>query len=630
MPPSVSPADVSPPRRAEPQPAQRTDGYAALESYAAIGDGRTVALISTDGRIDWFPVPDLDSPPMFAALLDGERGGQLTMAPADGGTSSRVYLDGSNVLETTWTTATGTVIVTDSLNSGVAGRLPWTELARRVVGISGRVRMRWSVRPGAQLGVAAPWIERLPSGPVLRVGDVAAAVRGFEHHPQVDDAQVHGGFTTSPGSRHLVAVVGTEGEPLNLADPVHIDERVDSSIAAWQAWSASLDYAGSWRSDVLRHALILKLLIYSPTGAIAAAATTSLPESRAGGKNWDYRYAWVRDTSYTIRALVRIGAREEIHAAVAWLLKSLHRHGPHVFTHLSGDPPANRATAPAPGWHGIGPVINGNGASEQLQLGMFGDIFDVVRCYVDAGHVLDPATGKLLTELADLCCDQWRRRDAGIWELEEVQHYTSSKVSCWQALTCAIHLAELGQIPGRTQRWQTERAAIREFIQTHCWNDDLGSYTRYPETIELDASVLLSGDFDDGPQMSATIDVLRANLGVGPLLYRYTGMEREEGAFVACSFWLVSALARVGRVDEAREVMQQLLPLANDVGLFAEMLDPAGGESDVERPPFLGNLPQGLSHLSMINAAAAIDDATNDEATPGDAARNGSAEAAAS
>jgi GH15 family glucan-1,4-alpha-glucosidase len=595
----------------------RIDGYAALDSYAAIGDGRTVALISTDGRIDWFPVPDLDSPPMFAALLDSEQGGYLTMAPVGPSSCTRRYIDGSNVLETTWTTDTGSVIVTDSLNSGVAGRLPWTELARRVIGTTGQVQLQWTVRPGAQLGVAAPWVEQLPTGPVLRVGDVAVAVRGFAHHPQSGSGVVHGTFTSAPGSRHLVAVVGTAGEPLNMADPAHIDERIDSSIASWQAWSVSLDYTGSWAAEVLRNSLILKLLIYSPTGAIAAAATTSLPESLAGGKNWDYRYAWVRDTSYTIRALVRIGAREEIHAAVAWLLKSLHRHGPHVFTDLSGEPPANREFAPAPGWRGVEPVINGNGAAEQLQLGMFGDIFDVVRCYVDAGHVLDPASGRLLTELADLCCDQWRRPDAGVWELEDVQHYTSSKISCWQALTCAIHLAELGQIPGRTDRWQSERAEIREFVQAHCWNAELGSYTRHSGSTDLDASVLLSGDFDDGPQMSSTIDVLRAQLGAGPLLYRYTGMDNEEGAFVACSFWLVSALARVGRVDEARDLMHQLLPLANDVGLFAEMLDPTASRAD-GRPAFLGNLPQGLSHLSMVNAAAAIDDAV---ARPGTARR---------
>ncbi len=586
-------------------PLRRSDGYAPIESYAPIGDGRTVALISDDGRIDWFPVPDLDCPPIFGALLDADDGGHLALAPVGPARRSREYLTGTNILVTTYTMDSGAVRVTDSLNSGVAGRLPWTELARRIEGLRGHVEMQWAVRPGSRLGESSPWMQERPTGPVLRSGDVAVAVHGIDHHPVTSTWDIHGSFTTDPGSRHLIGLTGTRSEPLNLPDPADIDRRIEGTVDSWRAWSDSLDYDGEWAPQVLRHALILKQLIFSPTGAVAAAATTSLPESPAGGKNWDYRYAWVRDAAHTIRALIRIGAKEEIHAAVSWMLQSLRRHGAHVFTHLSGEPPSGRRTAPGvPGWRGIGPVLSGNGAAEQLQLGAFGDIFDVVRSYVEAGHLLDPDTGAMLADLADQCCDQWRRPDAGIWELPDEQHYTSSKIGCWQALTCAIELAECGQIPGRGGRWRTERQAIRDFIVRHCWNDEIGCYVKHPGTDELDASILLASGFDDGARMSSTIDAVRDELADGPLVYRYSGMQNSEGAFVACSFWLVGALARVGRSAEARQLMDELLPLSNDVGIFAEMIVPADGPAG---RTFLGNLPQGLSHLSLINAALAVD-----------------------
>ena len=442
---------------------------------------------------------------------------------------------------------------------------------------------------------------------MLRAADVALAVRGSGHEPVADHRGIHGSFTTAAGSRHLLGVVGTRGEPLNLPDPADIDSRIDGTIESWRRWSGSITYNGRWARQVLAHALILKQLIFSPTGAIAAAATTSLPESLTEAKNWDYRYAWVRDTAYTLRALIRIGSKEEVHAAVSWLLRSLRRHGVHVFTQLSGDPPTGRSVAEGvPGWRGIGPVVSGNEAAGQLQLGAFGDIFDVVRCYVDAGHQLDPDAGDLLARLADQCCDVWRRPDAGMWELPDERHHTSSKVGCWQALTCAIELSELGQLPGRGGRWRAERAALRDYIETHCWNEDVGAYVRSPGTTELDAAVLLTAGFDDGPRMSRTIDALRAELGDGPLLFRFSGARGTEGAFVACSFWMVSALARVGRADEAAELMDRLLALPNDVGILSEMIAPPTADSAAT---FLGNLPQGLSHLSLINAALAVDDA---------------------
>jgi len=240
---------------------------------------------------------------------------------------------------------------------------------------------------------------------------------------------------------------------------------------------------------------------------------------------------------------------------------------------------------------------------DQLQLSVFGDVFDMVRLYVDHGHVLDAGTGRLLAGMADQACDVWRHRDAGLWELERQEHYTSSKLSCWQALRCADHLARMGQIPGDPQRWASEAERIARWVHEHCWSDRRGAFVWYPGTDELDTSILLhaGSGFDVGPRMSSTIDALRAELGAGPLLYRYTGAAKEEAAFVAPSFWTVSALHAVGRTYEARALMDELVPLANDVGVLAEMIDPADGA-------FLGNLPQGLSHLALIGAALDLEE----------------------
>ncbi len=586
-------------------PANRVDGYADLRAYAAIGDGRTVALIALDGSIDWFPVPTLPTRPVFAALVDAPHGGRIELHPVDDYTVTRRYVPGTNVLQTTFTTATGRARITDALVTGVAGRLPWAELARRVDGLKGAVVLRWSVAPGTVLGTASPWVEHTVQGPVIRVDGVMLGVRGIDHGPSAAKGQaIAGAFTTSGGSRHLVVVTATEREPLHMVTPEIVDRGIDRTIANWKAWSDEFSWQGDWSEAVLRSALALKLLIYSPTGSIAAAATTSIPESREGSKNWDYRFAWVRDLAYTVRALICFGLREETHAAVSWLLTTIREHGPelHIFFALDGSVPEGVSHPDVPGWRDIGPVVVGNGAQGQLQLGVYGDLFDVVHAYVDDGNLLDAETGRLLASIADRACDNWQRPDSGMWELEDQQHYTSSKLGCWQALDCAVHLAELGQLPGGSQRWAAERERIRAWVETNGWSETRQSYVMYPGSERLDASVLLhaASGFDRGERMSATIDAIDSELGRGPLVYRYSGMQREEGTFVACAFWMAGALACIGRIEEAKARMGELVALGNDVGLYAEMMD-------AETNEFLGNLPQGLSHLALINAAITID-----------------------
>ncbi|MET0702689.1 MAG: glycoside hydrolase family 15 protein, partial [Mycobacterium sp.] len=352
----------------------RTNGFAPLRSYAAIGDGRTVALVAQDGAIDWLPLPDLDSLPVFAAILDERNGGRLELIPTVAFESQRSYLTDTNVLQTTFTTAAGRVRVTDALNVGVAGRLPWTELARRVDGIDGEVPMRWRVAPGTCFDTASPWARQTPYGTVLRVQELSLGVCVSEGMDvELTDQSAFGTFTVKAGERKVIGVIAAHAEPLMLSPVDDIDRGIDRTVAAWRDWSAQFECAGDWHDAVRRSALALKLLIFSPTGAIAAAATTSLPESLAGGKNWDYRYAWIRDTAYALDALRRFGLREETHASISWLLRTLRDHGPElgVFYRLDGSESDGTTTHDVPGWHGIGPVTTGNPAGGQLQLGTF-------------------------------------------------------------------------------------------------------------------------------------------------------------------------------------------------------------------------------------------------------------------
>ncbi|WP_082474177.1 glycoside hydrolase family 15 protein [Curtobacterium sp. Leaf261] len=594
---------------------ERIDGYAALRSYAAIGDGRTVALIARDGRIDWLPVPDLDSPAVFAAILDAEHGGHIALRPTDDHgpvRMERAYEPGTNVLVTTWTTDTGTATVTDAMVTGVAGRLPWAEIGRCVQGVTGTVEFAWAVEPGTLLGQATP--ERLDTvnGAVIAIDGVTIAIveEGFDPVHE-DGARFSGHFRTTgatdteAGSKSILTIVGTHDEPIFIPEPHNTMRGIDRTIQNWQTWSEAFSYDGPWAAAVERSALALKLLIHSPTGSIAAAGTTSLPENRDGGKNWDYRFAWVRDLAYTVRALNRFGLREETHAAVSWLMRTIAHHddGMPIFYTLGGERSDEVEERDAPGWRGIGPVTEGNRAGDQLQLGVWGDIFDIMRQYVDEGNVLDRQTAKTLESLADEACTKWEQPDSGMWELEDIQHYVTSKIGCWQALDAAITLYDVGQLQGSRDMWAKNRDLIVNWIAEHGWNEELGYYVMYQGSDKLDASILLHAPsgFDRGPRMAATIEAVKQQLSSGPLVYRYSGVQDEESPFVACSFWLASALACVGREDEARTLMDDMVAQGNDVGMFAEMISADTGD-------FMGNLPQGLSHLALINASITIEE----------------------
>jgi GH15 family glucan-1,4-alpha-glucosidase len=584
--------------------ARDADGFLDIEEYAALGDGRTVALVGSDGRIDWWPLPTIDAPPIFAAILDPTEGGYVALQPLDDQfTVTRRYLTDTNVLETTFTTSAGVLRIVDALTLGGSGPLPWGELVRRIEGIDGDVDMTWRVAPGARFNGAQPWTEIDEDTVTIHAGDQHLGVRCFEvGAPSVLAHSVEGQFTSSPGSRGVLAVTSVESGPLFLPARSELDHHFDRTVSRWQEWSTGVRYEGRWSEAVKRSALALKLLQFSPTGAIAAAPTTSLPEHTGGEKNWDYRYMWVRDSSYTVDAFMELGLHEEVQSAVTFLLSVIRHSAPdlHVFYTLDGAIADGQTTVAALGYRGSTPVRVGNSASRQTQLGTYGDLFDTMWHYVRNGHVLDAASGRLLADFADQCCDDWRCTDAGIWELPESRHYTNSKIGCWVALDRAVKLAEEGAITtDHARRWRSERDEISSWVNEHCWSASQHSYAFYAGSDQLDASTLLAGQtgFDRGERLANTVAAIRRELAEGALVYRYTGMKTEEGAFLACSFWLVSALVHLGDLDEAATLMDDATALANDVGLLAEQM------STSVPAHMLGNFPQGLSHLALINAA---------------------------
>ena len=588
----------------------REHGYAPIRSYAAIGDGRTTALVALDGSIDWLCLPDLDSPSVFAAILDAERGGRFALAPATPFEAERRYLPGTNVLETTFRTSGGAVRVTDAMPLPLAGIGPLREVARRVEGLSGTVSLEWSVEPRFHYGTRAARLGRRNGLAVADAGADAVAVRAWEAgEAELRDGSIAGRFDVREGDRALLALSAAHQEPLVFGSRDEVEQRLDGTIAFWQEWSGKRDYHGPWKDEVLRSALALKLLVYSPSGAIAAAPTTSLPETLGGERNWDYRFAWIRDSAFTLEALLDLGCPAEAHAFFWWLMHASQLSHPRlqVLYQLDGGNRAPERELSFEGYRRSRPVRIGNGAVEQRQLDIYGDLFQAVWVYVERGNEIDGEAGGRLAETAGLVCDVWRERDRGLWEVRsDPVHFIQSKMMCWVALDRAVRLAERGQLPREhAARWRREAAVLRDFVEEQGFSEAKGSYVRFAGSEELDASLLLGSlmgycDGDD-PRMMGTIDAIRQELGHGPYVHRYTGedgLEGEEGAFLCCSFWLVEALARAGRVGEATELMESLLELANDVGLYAEEIDPHTGE-------FLGNFPQGLTHLGLVSAAVA-------------------------
>jgi GH15 family glucan-1,4-alpha-glucosidase len=581
----------------------RVDDYAAIGDYGVIGDKRTAALVARDGSIDWMAIPTLDGPPAFDALLDSAGGGRFALCPDVPFTAGQAYVEDTNVLQTTFHTDAGVVRVTDALALPASRSLPWTQLLRRVDGLAGDVPMRFDVRPrwdGA--GGAGAVVERR-DGAVLFVRE--PDVLALQAFGAPTDAR--GTFRCAQGDSALLALHVFHDEPVSLEREAALRDRLEETIGHWRRWTHGCRYDGPWLSAVRRSALALDLLVDERTGAIAAAATMGLPERIGGERNYDYRYAWIRDANLTLEAMLNVGLTEQVHASLAWILAAIRRTHPHVqpMYRLSGSPHVPDRRLEWPGYRGSRPVTLGNDARAQLQLGSYGDLFDMVARYVADGGTLPPEIAQRLSAVADHLTRIWRADDAGIWELPDTRPYTQSKLASWVALDRAVRLARAGILDARrAHAWQACADAIRRFVHERCWSPARGAYARDAASDALDCGLLLAARasflLDEPERLAATLDVLRRELGAGgPLLYRASGMHEVEGAFLACSFWMVECLARTGRAEEAAEAMDALVALPGPTGLLSEEVDPRTGE-------LLGNLPQALSHLALINAAVAL------------------------
>ena len=590
----------------------RVDGYAPIEDYALIGDGRTAALVARDGAIDWLCLPNFDSPSVFAAILDRRRGGCFELRPEGPFDSSRRYLPRTNVLETTFTTATGTVRVVDALTLPGPKLAPMRELVRSIEGVAGAVPMRWRVQPRFDYGGHAPRCEWRRGVPVATWGAEAIAIAHSNAGTPVwcDDA-VGGRFEIGKGGRALLALAGAYAEPLVLPGAAAIAERLDVTIRFWTEWAGERACDGPWADQVLRSALALKLMIFAPSGAAVAAPTTSLPEEIGGERNWDYRFCWIRDSNFMISALMRLGCHAEARSLFWWFMQATALTEPelHVLYRLDGGVGPRERCLPLSGYRASAPVRVGNGALAQAQHDIYGALLETACLYSEGERALDRDTGAVLARIADRVCEIWRRPDSGIWEVRNGPfHFTHSKVMCWVALDRAVKMAGNREVPSyHAARWRREAAAIRDYVETECWSNQLRSYTRTAGSGDVDASLLmlpLVGYGDrQGDRIRGTVDAVNRLLREGDFVYRYRaddGVCGGEGAFLNCSFWLVGALARCGRVDEAGDLMHNLVARANDVGLFSEEIDPPSGA-------FLGNFPQALVHLALVDAALALE-----------------------
>jgi GH15 family glucan-1,4-alpha-glucosidase len=583
----------------------RFEGYAAIEDYAAIGDGRTVALVAKDGAIDWLPVSCLDDPPVFAALLDADRGGRFALAPVGEYEVERRYVDRTNVLETTFRTDAGEVRVTDALTTQDGALLPWVELVRRVEGVRGTVELEWRVEPRFDHGLTETTIEPKRGGWLATCPGRALLVLAWDAGtPELAKEAVGARVTVGKGESALLVCIVADDEPIPFPPREEIERRLHGTCEAWRRWIDDV-YDGPWKEAVLRSALALKLLIQAPTGAIAAAATSSLPEAIGDGRNYDYRYSWIRDSAFTLDALGSLGLREQVHGSLSWLLKATHATHPRMqpFYAFDGTVPRDYEVLDLDGYRGSKPVAKGNRAEGQAQLGNYGDLLETIHYYVRQGNSLDRETGIRVAEVADFVCRIWRNEDSGIWELQEQRHYTISKMGCWVALDRAQRLAEQGEIPpDGLRRWRETADEVQDWIERNCWSDEQQAYAFYAGSDDLDAAVLLAARnrYCDAtlPRLDSTLEAVRRELAEGPLVWRYSGQQHVEGAFLACSFWLADAYLRCGRRDEAVALVDELVALGNDVGLYSEELGADGH--------MLGNFPQALTHLSLVNTAAAI------------------------
>ena len=590
-----------------------------IEDYGIIGDCRTAALISRDGAIEWLCLPDYASPSVFAHILSPGRGGSFSIRPREAFVSTRKYRDLSAVLETTFETATGSARLTDLLPvvDGAQSLQPMREILRIIKGVSGEIDLEISVDPQPDYARVQPRLERCARGAwcyrwsnevLILASDIeleraAGVLRGSIRLRAGDRIHLSLGYVKSD-----IGVLPALGQAA--------DDRLSRTLNWWRSWIDGCRYEGPYKQAVLRSALTLKLLSFALSGAITAAPTTSLPETIGAERNWDYRYCWLRDAGMTMQAFIELGFHDEAGSFLGWLLHATRLTWPElqVIYDVYG-----RARLPEKelehfeGYRDSRPVRIGNNACSQRQLDVYGEVVFAADAYVEGGGTLEPVERRMLIGFGKVVCQQWRQPDQGIWELRgRRSQHTFSKVMCWVALDRLLKLDEkrvlsLGDLAARFRK---EREAIAAAIERRAYNSALESYVGEFEGDALDASLLLMPCVGykpaDDPRVISTYRRVWQRLGRGRLLARYErgydGFASEEGAFGICTFWAIHHLACRGAIAEATRLFDHVLSFANDLGLFGEEIDPATGTA-------LGNFPQGFTHVGLINAAIAIEQA---------------------
>ena len=605
-----------------------------IANYALLSDCRSAALVSTAGSVDWLCFPRFDSPSIFGRLL-GDDAGFWSIRPSGPYTSTRRYVGPSMVLETVHTTARGSLRVTDALVLGDGNRghelgadAPGT-LLRQVTGVDGDVEIEFTFAPRPEYGLIRPLMYAADGGLTVRGGaDVLALTTPVPLTTEVtaDGGVARGRVLVRAGEvlGFALAHANHGAEPPLFWSQQDIAGRLEDTLEGWRSWSQMhQNYEGPWQELVGASGRFLQALTFYPTGAIVAAPTTSLPEVAGGSRNWDYRYTWIRDASMTLQALWVAACPDEAGKFFQFLAAAAASQVSgsaelQIMYGIGGERDLSERQLPhLPGWRGSAPVRVGNGAWNQRQLDVYGELLDAAATLPEYLADTEPGTLAFLADAADTAAASWRSTDQGIWEVRgEPRHYLHSKLMCWVAVDRAIGLAEILNAADRVPRWTEARAEMAASIMTNGWSPAANAYTQAYGTDHLDASALMLSIVGflpaDDPRMLATIDAIEQRLTDSRgLVYRYLaddGLSGEEGTFLLCTFWLAQALALAGQTGRARTVFEHAAGFATDLGLLAEEIAPDSNE-------LLGNFPQAFSHIGLVNAAWAIRSAEEAAAT---------------
>lgn len=594
--------------------------YLPIADHGLIGDLRTCALVGADATIDWFCAGRFDSPSVLGALLDPDRGGAWRLAPFDGATTTtQFYFPDSAILVTRFLTEEGVAEVHDFMPV-LRPHDPdhRQRLTRRVVAVRGRIRVRMELTPRPDYGRCDPVTEVVEGGVLVTGGGVRLGLTSSVDLETTDGAITADVELGSGDEALFVLHVLDDDRDLPTADCADTQHLFDRTAAYWRRWLAQSTYTGRWREMVNRSAITLKLLTHEPSGAIVAAPTTSLPEEVGGERNWDYRYVWIRDAAFSLYALLRLGFTDEAAAFVEWLSERMGSPestdddlGPlRVVYDIDGDLPHESELDHLRGYADSRPVRIGNGAVDQLQLDIYGELIDSVYLFNKHGPGISHDAWADLTRLLEWVMDNWEREDAGMWEIRDrPRPHTTSRLMCWVAIERMMRTARQRGLPGELSRWAEVRDAIYHRIMERSWDPEVGAFMQEEGGDTVDAGVLLMPMVKfvapNDPRFVSTLAVIEERLVSDSLVFRYDlgrspdGVDGREGTFSLCSFWYVEALTRLGRLDDARLALEKMFTYANHVGLYGEQVGLTGVQ--------LGNFPQAFTHLSLISATLNLD-----------------------